>query len=57
MAITEREVSMIKAISDEVKLIVDEVKGGNQQEIEIINQRINKLENEVEGLISLLGEQ
>ncbi|HGM4679961.1 antitermination protein NusG [Serratia ureilytica] len=53
MALTDRDISIIKAITEEVK----EVMAEKNKALEECQERISKLESEVEGLISLLGEQ
>ncbi|HAM2717272.1 TPA: antitermination protein NusG [Escherichia coli] len=53
MAITEREASIIKAIGEETR----DTMAPLMEKIAELETRINKLSNEVEGLISLLGEQ
>lgn len=53
MALTERDLSIIKAVTEEVK----EVMAEKNKALDECQQRISKLESEVEGLISLLGEQ
>ncbi|EMX8699668.1 hypothetical protein LAD61_02315 [Klebsiella pneumoniae] len=56
MAITERDQSLIKALADEFNRAMDERDQKHARELEAYQQRITKLEGEVEGLISLLGE-
>lgn len=53
MALTDRDISIIEAITEEVK----EVMAEKNKALEECQERISKLESEVEGLISLLGEQ
>ncbi|WP_414618495.1 antitermination protein NusG [Serratia liquefaciens] len=53
MALTERDIQIIKAVTEEV----NEVMAEKNKALEECQQRISKLESEVEGLISLLGEQ
>lgn len=53
MALTGRDLSIIKAITEEVKEVMVE----KDKALDECKERISKLESEVEGLISLLGEQ
>ncbi|EOW3196698.1 antitermination protein NusG [Escherichia coli] len=53
MAISEREASIIKAIAEETKDTIAPL----MEKIAELETQINKLNDEVEGLISLLGEQ
>ena len=53
MSLTERDVSIMKAISEAVG---EELKK-QKSDIEELQQQVVKLSGEVEGLISLLGEQ
>lgn len=56
MALNDREMSLLKAIGEEVSQQLTEMKEAHQQEVGVLQQRIKKMESEVEGLISLLGE-
>lgn len=56
MALSERDVSLMKAIAEEFREVLDE---REQKQVDAMHEqalRIAKLESEVEGLISLLGE-
>ena len=57
MALNDRDVSLIKALGEEFSLVLNEMKSKHQEEVESYEKRLSKLESEVEGLISLLGEQ
>ncbi|HHD1981905.1 TPA: antitermination protein NusG [Klebsiella pneumoniae] len=56
MALSERDVSLMKAIAEEFREVLNE---REQKHVDAMHEqalRIAKLESEVEGLISLLGE-
>lgn len=56
MALSERDISLMKAMADEFREVLDE---REQKHVDVMHEqslRIAKLESEVEGLISLLGE-
>lgn len=57
MALDARELSILKAIGEEVREILAERDKAHEDELSAHRHRIAKLESEVEGLISLLGEQ
>lgn len=57
MALTERDVSLMKAIAEEFSEVLNEREQKHADAIQEQALRISKLESEVEGLISLLGEQ
>ena len=57
MSLTERDVSIMKAISEVVGEELKEMKEKQQNDIEELQRQVVKLSGEVEGLISLLGEQ
>ena len=57
MALTERDISMLKAVSEAVKEAVAEANAKHAAELQERDTRIEKLESDVSGLISLLGEQ
>lgn len=57
MALSERDVSLVKAIADEFREVLNEREQKHAAAMQEQEIRIAKLESEVEGLISLLGEQ
>ncbi len=57
MALTERDASILKAVSEAVREALDENKARQAEELKERDMRIERLENDVSGLISLLGEQ
>ncbi|WP_225455124.1 hypothetical protein [Enterobacter sp. CCUG 70166] len=57
MALSEREISIMKAMAEEFRDALDERDRKHAGEMQDQEQRIAKLENAVEGLISLLGEE
>lgn len=57
MALSERDVSLMKAIAEEFREVLDKREQKNAAVMQEQALRIAKLESEVEGRISLLGEQ
>lgn len=57
MALTERDTSILKAVSEAVKETIADLNAKHALELQERDARIAKLENDVSGLISLLGEQ
>lgn len=57
MSMTERDVSIMKTISEAVGEELKKMREKQQSDIEELQQQVVKLSGEVEGLISLLGEQ
>nr|WP_276583840.1 antitermination protein NusG [Enterobacter bugandensis] len=53
---TEREVSIFGVIGEEVRAMIKEAGERHQAELLECTSKIARLEKEVEGLISLLGE-
>ncbi|WEF28570.1 antitermination protein NusG [Klebsiella aerogenes] len=56
MALSERDISLMKAMADEFREVLDEREQKHVDAMHEQSLRIAKLESEVEGLISLLGE-
>lgn len=57
MALSDRDVSLMKTIAEEFSEVLDEREQKHAAALQEQALRIAKLESEVEGLISLLGEQ
>ncbi|WP_171858537.1 antitermination protein NusG [Citrobacter freundii] len=57
MALSDRDVSLMKAIAEEFSEVLAEREQKHAAALQQQALRIAKLESEVEGLISLLGEQ
>lgn len=57
MALTERDTSILKAVSEAVREALAETNAKHAAELQERDMRIEKLESDVSGLISLLGEQ
>ncbi|EAZ5149706.1 antitermination protein NusG [Salmonella enterica] len=56
MSLTEREISTFEVIGEEVRAMIKEAGEKHQAELQECASKIARLEKEVEGLISLLGE-
>ncbi|EAA7110257.1 antitermination protein NusG [Salmonella enterica subsp. enterica serovar Sekondi] len=56
MSLTEREISTFEVIGEEVRAMIKEAGEKHQAELQECASKIARLENEIEGLISLLGE-
>lgn len=56
VALTERDLSIMKVMAEEFREALDERDRKHADAMQGQEQRIAKLESEVEGLISLLGE-
>ncbi|EAM7299626.1 antitermination protein NusG [Salmonella enterica subsp. enterica] len=56
MALSEREISIMKAMAEEFRDVLEERDKKHASAMQEQALRIGKLESEVEGLISLLGE-
>lgn len=56
MALTERDASILKAVSEAVNETIAELNAKHAVELQKRDTRIKKLEDDVAGLISLLGE-
>ncbi|WP_324029543.1 hypothetical protein [Pantoea sp. JZ2] len=56
MALTDRDTSILKAVSEAVREVMAEANAKHAAELQERDMRIEKLESDVSGLISLLGE-
>ncbi|EBS7634082.1 antitermination protein NusG [Salmonella enterica] len=56
MNLTEREISIFETLGEAVREMIQEAVNVHQAELQEQAGRIARLESEVEGLISLLGE-
>lgn len=53
MALSEREVSLVQAIAEEVKDVLAERERKHQQAIDELQTRIRRLESDIEGLLEI----
>lgn len=53
MALSERDVSLVEAIAEEVKEVLAERELKHQQSIDELQARVRRLESDIEGLLEI----